>query len=648
MINFIKKAVESVEGIKSFLFNTDYRNNFDLQNVEFPCCVLTPIMSKKYDLKNIIRESAELQLSVVDLAPYEYTGDELYDINKRCSDLALQVIANLQVKSKLDKELTFEFILPSGDELISGVMCNLQCTMKQGSCIGAPSYVEVIVQPIKREGITSNGKHIISPSSGFNAMREVEVDVQIGELTTEEKVVDITSNGEVEILPTSADAMTKVTANVQVPPPPLEEKQITITENGVTEIVPTSEYGLSRVEVTTDVPIPVIEGLKEVKITTTNQVSVHPSEGFDAIKQVDIDVDIRPIEENDVNFYDYDGTILYSYSWAEFQALKEMPLLPSHEGLICEGWNWTLEDAKQMNGWCEIGALYITDNGATRLYIEIVSDYDREMSIYWGNSGIIYWGDGAYTLASSRDTYFHTYEKKGKYCIEIMEGNFNPNVSDISIAGNVSTPYQKNLSKISKVECGANLKTNAHYAFYYSQIKTITIPKTMSLGNSILMGCQTLRHINLNETVMSNYVLRYTKCKAVFPSYIRCSFQAYNQAFIKKIQSKKMDTSDRAFEGSSVVEIHTFNNIGTAMFINCLCLQSVFFGGGAIYANALNGCKSLKIFDCTKCTTVPILNNVNAFDNTNDTFEILVPSALYDEWIATANWAEYAEQIKGV
>lgn len=217
MINYIKQAVESVEGIKSFLFNTDYRNNFDLQNVEFPCCVLTPIMNKKYDLNNIIRESAELQLSVVDLAPYEYTGDDLYDINKRCSDLALQVIANLQVKSKLDKELTFEFILPSGDELISGVMCNLQCTMKQGSCIGAPSYIEVIVQPIKKESITSNGKHIITPSSGFNAMREVEVDVQVYK-------------------------------------PNLQDKLITIAENGTQTITADSEFeGLSSVEVTTDV-----------------------------------------------------------------------------------------------------------------------------------------------------------------------------------------------------------------------------------------------------------------------------------------------------------------------------------------------------------------------------------------------------------
>jgi hypothetical protein len=218
MINYIKDAVTAVSGIKTFLFNTDYRNNFDLQNVEFPCCVLTPIMRTNYDLNNIIRESAELQLSVVDLAPYEYTGDDLYAINKRCSDLALQVISNLQVKSKLDKELTFEFILPSGDELISGVMCNLTATMKQGYCIGAPSYVEVIVQPIKRESITSNGKHVISPSSGFNAMREVEVDVN----------VDLKGS--------------------------LQDKQVTITENGTQTITADEGYeGLNSVEVNSEV-----------------------------------------------------------------------------------------------------------------------------------------------------------------------------------------------------------------------------------------------------------------------------------------------------------------------------------------------------------------------------------------------------------
>lgn len=179
MINFIKKAVESVEGIKSFLFNTDYRNNFSLGNVDYPCCVLTPIMNTKYDLNNFIHESAELQISIIDTAPYEYTGDDLYSINKRCSDLLLQVIANLQVKTKFNKELTFEFILPSGDELVSGVMCNITATMKQGSCIGAPSYVEVVVQPPKRVTLYQNGEYNIMPDKGFNAIEGVAIDVNV-------------------------------------------------------------------------------------------------------------------------------------------------------------------------------------------------------------------------------------------------------------------------------------------------------------------------------------------------------------------------------------------------------------------------------------------------------------------------------------
>ena len=50
--------------------------------------------------------------------------------------------------------------------------------------------------------------------------------------------------------------------------------------------------------------------------------------------------------ENDVTFYDYDGSIVTSYSAADFAALTEMPANPSHEGLTAQGWNWSLTDAQ--------------------------------------------------------------------------------------------------------------------------------------------------------------------------------------------------------------------------------------------------------------------------------------------------------------
>ena len=42
----------------------------------------------------------------------------------------------------------------------------------------------------------------------------------------------------------------------------------------------------------------------------------------------------------EVNFLDYDGTILYSYTAAEFAALPSMPANPTHDGLTEQGWNW--------------------------------------------------------------------------------------------------------------------------------------------------------------------------------------------------------------------------------------------------------------------------------------------------------------------
>lgn len=38
-------------------------------------------------------------------------------------------------------------------------------------------------------------------------------------------------------------------------------------------------------------------------------------------------------------------------------------------------------------------------------------------------------------------------------------------------------------------------------------------------------------------------------------------------------------------------------------------------------------------------TTIPVLSNVNAFGNINDTYKIVVPDALYSTWIAATNWS---------
>jgi hypothetical protein len=41
------------------------------------------------------------------------------------------------------------------------------------------------------------------------------------------------------------------------------------------------------------------------------------------------------VSNEKVTFYDYDGTLLHSYTVKEAQALTELPELPKQKGLIC-------------------------------------------------------------------------------------------------------------------------------------------------------------------------------------------------------------------------------------------------------------------------------------------------------------------------
>lgn len=43
-----------------------------------------------------------------------------------------------------------------------------------------------------------------------------------------------------------------------------------------------------------------------------------------------------------VRFFDCNGDVLHSFTSDEALALAELPPLPSHEQLTCQGWNYTL------------------------------------------------------------------------------------------------------------------------------------------------------------------------------------------------------------------------------------------------------------------------------------------------------------------
>ena len=128
-----------------------------------------------------------------------------------------------------------------------------------------------------------------------------------------------------------------------------------------------------------------------------------------------------------VNFIDFDGTIRYSYTLDEIAALTALPALPVHDGLVCQGWNWTLADIKALGREVTVGAVYITDDGKTRLYITI-DQTDRMTVPIWltqavANGVTVDWGDGSAVetseTAGSEIQFSHTYAETGDYVIKL-------------------------------------------------------------------------------------------------------------------------------------------------------------------------------------------------------------------------------------
>lgn len=180
-----------------------------------------------------------------------------------------------------------------------------------------------------------------------------------------------------------------------------------------------------------------------------------------------------------VKFIDYDGSIVASYTPEEFAELTEMPANPSHDGLTAQGWNWNLADAKEYvssYGTLNVGQMYITDDGRTRLYVRMqegrlspvlklyLTDGNTELDIDWGDNtphSTFKLSSGGYK--SER----HTYASAGDYIISIgvTSGSFslksslsssNTKLSTLLTNGDASSLSRDRgyLNTICKIEIG--------------------------------------------------------------------------------------------------------------------------------------------------------------------------------------------------
>ena len=240
-----------------------------------------------------------------------------------------------------------------------------------------------------------------------------------------------------------------------------------------------------------------------------------------------------------VRFLDYDGTVVATYSAADFANLSALPSQPTHTGLTGQGWNWTLADAKtyvQAYGAVDIGCNYVTTDGKTRLYIEIEEGTPSNRMTFYVRcrptvaAGVtIDWDDGTSTTTDSTSSknYEHTYATPGHYVIKLSVTSGTVRFvgsTSVSIFGAISNTY--NRSRIKKIEFGTGIHNTSGIgtsAFQYCySLSSVTIPSNVtSIGTNAFNSCSgvgeyvlkpetppTLSNVNTFSGIPSDCVIR--------------------------------------------------------------------------------------------------------------------------------------------
>lgn len=344
----------------------------------------------------------------------------------------------------------------------------------------------------------------------------------------------------------------------------------------------------------------------------------------------------KPIE-----FIDYDGFRLYSYTKEEFLALSEMPPNPTHSGLTAQGWNWSLNGAQsyvRKYGVNVIGQCYVTDDGKDRLYLRI--DYpSTEISIYINaGSSVSYtidWGDGsaAETFSGNVSPATHTYSAIGSYLMTVES------TGTITFSGsNNQRSFLTPNGILNKIEMGANSDWN--YAIYRQGALTeVTTRKTYSSGKSKIQdGCPLLRAFVCGASGVPNYSFVNGGIKRVSLPELTSNAN-YTASF------NGSTNIERIIIPENVVRIDS-NGPRYCDFVKCVVVPDTV---NYMYANAFNGLTSCKEYHFHS-TTPPTRSGSAAFASMPADCIIYVPysedHSILEAYQTNTNWASMASYMQ--
>ncbi len=359
----------------------------------------------------------------------------------------------------------------------------------------------------------------------------------------------------------------------------------------------------------------------------------------------------EPVARKEANFVDYDGTVIDAYTLEEAnRGLAGRPKFPSHDGLIFQNYNLNRSEIIGLTTPTDIGAIYTTEDGSTRLHIHIANAALRDVSLLLlqsvGNGFGVQWGDGGRSIApgsAGRVSVQHTYASAGDYTITIDVSDscvlgLGYNMASHCLLGSASQGNSARLGVLRGVHIGKNVPQINNYAFQgCCALETVTIPTTCTyIGESAFAGCVSLRNVNIPAECSDPGEGAFANCSSLRSVTIprRCDLLGLGM-----------------FRGcASLVNLSVIceiSQMSDAMFNGCRSLSSITVPASCsdIGATVFAGCYGVREYHFLS-ESPPALYDSNAFEGIASGCVIYVPKGSLTAYQAATNWSAYASHMR--
>ena len=377
------------------------------------------------------------------------------------------------------------------------------------------------------------------------------------------------------------------------------------------------------------------------------------------------------VEEKDVNFWDYDGRLICSYTLDEIQDMVDLPNPPTdpHELLRFENWNWSIDNIKAHNRPLDVGAIYNTVDNATYIFISIVSNTLLEVPLYFNqsvsNGIVIDWGDGNTTTidGTGNKNTSHTYATKGRYVIKMtpQTGTLGLGWNDgtNTLLGTMADADNSKLAIVDAIFVGkatvgqyafcrmggltkvslAEVTTVGKYTAEFSTcraLKHINMPRSATFfGNLYFQNCIALALVVTGHSVTSTSANTCINCHSLRRTYVARGITSIGYGIYYYCYSIK-----RAYIADTVKTI----GASSLTFLSSLAELEIPSGVTSIADSAFSGMTALRkaVF---KPTTPPTVSNANAFNGWSADCIVEVPKGCLTAYKNATNYANIASRM---